>query len=553
MKQKFWIHNKIYFIIFLIILVATSIFGVGYFYFQQQINKSNSQVQQNLEKAKRTLEAIPVWHKKIQTKQELKFGIITDTHVEPKNVGTPIPASQMQPIYAFVKDMLSYKPEFIVNLGDVIDGSHETPPVGMFGLRSVKKAMKRVGVPTYFVIGNHDLRSVTKEQFRETLDIPDFEYTFDVGDYRFVILDANYLRDYTSRSPNLPKRYIPGIVPPDNIKWLKEQLKTDKRVIVFIHQGVFATRTPGDIKKRKKNNDDDYRLEEQEVNEITDKDWAKKTYKFKSSVQNANELRKIFDEYRVSAVFNGHMEARRFEKTRWTSFYSLTGTRKSKTFPKSFYEVDIKNGIPNVTMYYTPKYQNQAKQVDFEDKSNIIRERHTLVKGGAGLEWNDKKWIVVGGERGIVFADDMRQYINKSELEGIAMCNQKYYIGKEDKNELLILDNKFKDNGNISLDDLGKNISIEGVACAENNNLHVITKDNIYRIDLSGKLQSVIKLKDKELSFADYNQGILYVISRKDNVILLLKNDTIIDEIPIKQQGQVRGIKASSQIINIIL
>jgi predicted phosphodiesterase len=545
-KKIFYKHSRLY-IVFFVMLVTTSIFIIGQLYFQNQIMTANMQTQYNLAKAKQILAAIPIWHKKIQTDQKIKIGIITDTHVR-----ASLSHGQITPIRNFVADMQEFQPDFVINLGDVLDGSHETATQGMYELSFVKSELEKSGTLTRWVIGNHDLRAVTKEQFKETLDLETLDQVFDIGDYRFIILDANYLKDGTPRSPDLEKRYISGFLPEKTLEWLKKQLETDKRVFVFVHQGTFEDKSVGNYDHN--DDDDDEKFGIFEEIEYEDEDWVNGAYSNKHSMKNADELNEIFTEYRVDAVFNGHMEARRYQKKDFTAHYSFTGTRKSKDYPQSYYELTIDRAVPDVTMYYKPKNSLDIVSLDFEDKSNIIRETSTLVKDGAGLEYNDRDWIIVGGERGIVFEDDMRKYVDDKKLKGIAKCNQTYYIGREDTNKLTVLNRDFEKIGELSLQNIADSINVEGVACAENDNLYIVTTNTIYKISLNdGKVLDKLNIADEELSFADRYEDILYVMSKKDNSILMIKDNKVVDKIPIKQIGEVRGIKASPQVINIIL
>lgn len=334
----------------IIVVVGLLIFGLGQGYYVTITKNSERKIRQNLQEAKRIYESIPIWHKKIKTDQILKVGLITDTHVHPKRINRQderdeapryLSEKYISPLNNFVSQMEKFKPEAIVHLGDVIEGTNDEDFVGIKGIKLVKKEIDRVKVPIYWVIGNHDLRSVTKAQFRETLNLESLDQVIDVGDYRFVILDTNYNIENLPRSPE-GNRYIPGKMPPQTIEWLKKHLETNKRVFVFVHHGVFADPSQGDENRTKQ------------------------------SMINAGEIRDILEEYRVDAVFNGHMEARRYEKTRFTSFYSLTGTKKSKTYPESFYEMTISGGVPDVQMFYSNQEHTEILQSDFESCADVV-------------------------------------------------------------------------------------------------------------------------------------------------------------------------------------
>lgn len=336
--------------IIIIVIVAVVIFAGGFVFYKTIEANDNRRTQNNFTEAKRIYDAIPIWHKKLQTQQDIKIGIITDTHVRPNRVDRENKADDaprylkekyIKPLENFVAQMTEFQPEFIVHLGDVIEGTDDPDHLGITGIKMVRDHIEKAQKPIYWVIGNHDLRSVTREQFKETLKLDSIDQVFDVGDYRFVILDANYNKHDLPRSPQ-GNAFIRGKIPPQEIVWLKKQLETDKQVFVFMHHGVFQDDTPGDIRE--------------ESGKV----------RMKQSIDNADELQDIFEEYRVDGLFNGHMEARRYEKVNNTDVYSLTGTKKSMMYPQSYYELTVTDGEPNLTMFYVPSGSTEIKKVDFE-------------------------------------------------------------------------------------------------------------------------------------------------------------------------------------------
>ena len=338
-------------IIIIICGIALGIFILGFLYFLSVTIKAEKEVAKYTEAAVAAWEARPIWKKKIQTTQDLKLGIITDTHVHPTRINRDdrsddaprqLKDKDALPIKNFVAQMALFQPDAIMHLGDVIEGTGDEDYVGITGIKLVRDEIEKVGVPIHWAIGNHDLRSVTKEQFQEALSLQGVEQVFDIGDYRFIFLDANYDQDDNSRTP-VDHRYIRGHVALHSIEWLREQLTTDKRVVVFLHHGVFLEDTPGDLK------------EDSIVS------------KMKQSIDNANDIRDLLKEYRVDGLFNGHMEARQYEEEGLMHYYSLTGTKKSEMYPQSYYELTLTDGQSDLTMYYTDPMSGEQNVIDFED------------------------------------------------------------------------------------------------------------------------------------------------------------------------------------------
>ncbi|MFA5985893.1 MAG: metallophosphoesterase [Parcubacteria group bacterium] len=345
------------------------LWGGLFAFYMWHVYTDHVQTRQNLAEAQRVSDAIPLWHKKIATNQQIKIGMITDTHVHPSRINRGderpnapryLDGKDKRTIGQFVQQMNVFHPDFVVHLGDVIEGTKDSDFIGMQGLQLVSEELQKGNVPVYWAIGNHDLRSVTKEQFRDTLGMSALDQVFDAGDYRFIILDASYNFEDLPTSPGV-NSYVPGKLPPQTLAWFKKQLETDKRVFVFIHQGTFLQNIPGDSEIQ-----EDEAVESENEEELNEENINGIEYNMKGSIANAQELSDILKDYRVDAIFNGHMEARAYEVIDHTAHYSLTGTEKSETYPASFYELTISGGVPSVTMYYTSPIDRKQHVVYFE-------------------------------------------------------------------------------------------------------------------------------------------------------------------------------------------
>ncbi len=346
------------------VVVAGVIYGGLFLYFHTQIKKLDAQVQQNFLEAEKKLAEIPIWHKKITTDQIVKIGIITDTHVHPTRINRGdkrndapryLEWSYAKPLRDFVTHMQAFQPAHIIHVGDVIEGTNEKNAVGVQGLELIKKELDKTGVPVHWTLGNHDLRAVTKDQFRQALGQNDLSQSFDVGDYRFIVWDVNQdvtleelLQDERGETEEEEAKEVAegkdgdqnidgGHVLQADIAWLMEQLATDKRVFVFCHYPLFTQ-------------------------SIMSADGYPK-----KSVPNAKEIQAIFDEYRVDGVFAGHVEARMYFQDQLTHYYVMTGTKKSETYPESYYELTIDKGWPDMTMYYTSPIDYKQHKVNFEN------------------------------------------------------------------------------------------------------------------------------------------------------------------------------------------
>jgi len=293
--------------------------------------------------------AKPIWERKVESGEVTKIGIMTDNHIRPtrinkndERVNAPrfIKSEYLETFINFNRQMSSFGPDFIVHLGDSIEGTDDPDYVGLSGIKLVEKELLKNKVPVYWVLGNHELRSITKNQFREALKIEDLDYIIDRGDYRFVFLDGNYdpenaAGDFAGDS------YIPGFLHPRTLAWLEEQLKTDKRVFVFMHQSVLS------------------------------QEYLNNNQIAKNPVLNGREMMDLFEKYNVEAFFNGHIESRYYEEVEGVKYYSLPGTKKSPDYIGSYYELMIKNNQSDLTMFYRDSMTGRKKVINFKTGENI--------------------------------------------------------------------------------------------------------------------------------------------------------------------------------------
>lgn len=303
---------------------------------------------QNLE-VFRLLKAKPIWERKIESKKAVKIGIMTDNHIRPtrinkndQRVDAPrlIRGEYLETFSNFNRQMSVFGPDFIVHLGDSIEGTDDPDYVGLSGIKLAEKELLKNKVPIFWVLGNHELRSITKEQFKEALSLKSLDYVRDLGDYRFIFLDGNYNPE-NKEGDFAGDDYVPGFLHPKTLIWLKEQLKTDKRVIVFMHQSVLSQ-------------------EYLDINQIA-----------KSPVLNGREMMDLFEKYNVEAFLNGHIESRYYKEVEGVKYYSLPGSKKSPDYLGSYYEFTIENNRSDLIMFYRDVITTKESVIDFEMGKSI--------------------------------------------------------------------------------------------------------------------------------------------------------------------------------------
>ena len=227
----------------------------------------------------------------------LRFGIVTDSHYADRDpAGTRYYRESLAKMRAAMEEMNKLKVNFVIHLGDFKD-ENATPSEQstLSYLKKVEEAFATFKGPRYHVLGNHDMDSISKQQFLDNVlntQIPrdKTHYSFDREGIHFVVLDANYKTDGTA--------YYKGnfvwtdtFIPEDQLLWLKNDLsKTAFPVIVFVHQL---------------------------LDDIENKDLC---------VKNAGQVREALHEsQKVIAVFQGHRHEYVYNKIKSIHFCTLPG------------------------------------------------------------------------------------------------------------------------------------------------------------------------------------------------------------------------------------
>ena len=176
----------------------------------------------------------------------VRIGIVADIHVHDTDSpcelgGAKVMVNYAERIEAFVEAMNAWPAEVVIDLGDFVNGVFVMcedlgDPERVPGLLDTGLAvLSAFEGPIYHVIGNHDVYDLTKEEYLAGIGAESTFYSFDIGAYHVVVLDAQYTKegeDYGNVS-----WMVQGTVPPSELAWLREDLQaTSKPTLVCIHQ-----------------------------------------------------------------------------------------------------------------------------------------------------------------------------------------------------------------------------------------------------------------------------------------------------------------------------
>ncbi len=141
----------------------------------------------------------------------------------------------------FVDAANAWSPDLVINLGDLVNGTFVMgaelgDPVRIPGiLDEVVGLLSALNAPVHHVLGNHDVYSLSKEQFLAGTGQEATFYSFDVGGFHFAVLDAQY--DKQEQDYAHVAWMVQGMIPSIQLEWLAEDLAgTDLPTLILIHQ-----------------------------------------------------------------------------------------------------------------------------------------------------------------------------------------------------------------------------------------------------------------------------------------------------------------------------
>ena len=231
----------------------------------------------------------------IRGREPVRFGIVTDCHyADADPVGTRFYRESLGKLAECVDRMNAERVDFLIELGDFKDENR--PPVEqktLAHLHDVETVFRRFRGPTYHVLGNHDMDSISKRQFLSRVENAGIDagrsyYSFDVKGLHCIVLDANYRsdgRDYDHGDFDWKDANIPA----SELDWLRRDLAATRGpAIVFIHQLLDGT---GPV-----------------------------------YVKNAAEVRHVLEASgNVPAVFQGHHHPGAYSRVGGVHYYTLKG------------------------------------------------------------------------------------------------------------------------------------------------------------------------------------------------------------------------------------
>ncbi|MBI1390304.1 MAG: hypothetical protein GC154_17835 [bacterium] len=224
-----------------------------------------------------------------------RIGIVTDPHYADVDTrGTRHYRDSLEKMIECVDELNAQGAEFLVEIGDLKDQDDKPDEKATLAyLTRIETMLAKFQGPRYHVLGNHDMDSLSKEQFMSRIENSGIEgartyYSFDRNGMHFIILDATFNGDGTPYDRGNFK-WTDANIPTEELNWLREDLQSsDSPAIVFVHQLLDGE---GDV-----------------------------------YINNAAEVREILEESgKTLAVFQGHHHPGQYNRINGIHYYTLKG------------------------------------------------------------------------------------------------------------------------------------------------------------------------------------------------------------------------------------
>jgi len=197
---------------------------------------------------------VPLRAEEAGAKPVLRVGLLTDVHHADKETrGTRHYRDSLDKLREAIGVFNDQAPDFVAHLGDLIDSGSDLDQE-MKNLTTVEAVLDTLACERHYVLGNHCVDGLTKDEFLEHTALDAAHYAFERGGIRFVVLDSCFRSDGEAYGRHNFEWTDPNI-PADQVHWLEEALgRNDDPVIVLAHQrlddaGQYSVRNAPEVRE----------------------------------------------------------------------------------------------------------------------------------------------------------------------------------------------------------------------------------------------------------------------------------------------------------------
>lgn len=170
----------------------------------------------------------------------IKVGLLTDLHYADKNPAiNRYYRDTLTKLDEAVALMNREQPALVVELGDFIDQA-DSVEKEVEWLKTIESHFAQLSMPRHYVLGNHCVGTLTKQEFATHTKACGGHESFEAGGVTFIILDACFRSDGT---PYSRKNFDwkDANIPASQLSWLESELsKASGPVVMLAHQRLDA-------------------------------------------------------------------------------------------------------------------------------------------------------------------------------------------------------------------------------------------------------------------------------------------------------------------------
>jgi predicted phosphodiesterase len=181
----------------------------------------------------------------VEESPRLRVGLITDLHYADKApAGSRHYRESLAKLDEAARQFVQAEPTLLVELGDLIDAA-DSVEVELRYLKTINKKFSAMCDNRHYVLGNHCVDTLTKNEFLGEVEQENSYYSFDNSGFHFVVLDSCFRSDGEPYGRKNFK-WTDANIPAAELEWLEADLKAnDKPVIVFAHQRIDVSNNHG--------------------------------------------------------------------------------------------------------------------------------------------------------------------------------------------------------------------------------------------------------------------------------------------------------------------
>ena len=168
--------------------------------------------------------------------KETTLALVTDLHYADKpRAGSRHYRQTLDKLSIAAEEFGEAQLDFLVELGDFIDAADSVETEIRY-LKRVNEDFRSISPNRHYVLGNHCVDTLRKQEFLNEVEQSRSYYSFDVDGFHFVVLDACFRSDGTPYERKNFK-WTDANIPQAELDWLRNDLAANQKpVIVFAHQ-----------------------------------------------------------------------------------------------------------------------------------------------------------------------------------------------------------------------------------------------------------------------------------------------------------------------------